>query len=439
MTEQRYIHLDAVGGMAGDMFVAAILDAIPSLRPRVLDDVEAVLPSGCGTPELSPGSSAGLAVLRFGLTAAEPHGTTAPHSPEQVRENEHGHGHGHEHGHGHGHGHGHDHGHPHRNGADCHYPALVRRITEAPLASGTAAEAISILRLLAEAESRVHGVPLEDVHFHEVADWDSLMDVVAAGSIVAALQGTSWTVSPLPRGAGLVRTAHGLLPVPAPATAEILKGFLWRDDGIPGERVTPTGAAILAHLVQIPQIQPGAGRLLSSGTGAGTRTLSGMPNILRALVFGPKGDEPKGDGDAVGVLSFDIDDMTGEEIGLALDNLRAATGVIDVTVGCRQGKKGRPVTDFRLLVHPRAMDAVERLCFLETSTIGLRRRIEGRRCLERIPAERMADGRTLPVKVTLRPDGERTEKVESDALAGHSGLAGRRRLAVLARKEDSQS
>ena len=125
-------------------------------------------------------------------------------------------------------------------------------------------------------------MPVDEVHFHEIGDWDSLMDVMAAGSIAAALEGARWSVSALPRGGGLVRTRHGLLPVPAPATARLLDGFTWRDDGIGGERVTPTGAAILRHLVGAAAARGVVGRLQGTGTGAGTRELPGQPNILRA-------------------------------------------------------------------------------------------------------------------------------------------------------------
>ena len=126
---------------------------------------------------------------------------------------------------------------------------MVGRIRTAALADGSAEQAVAILTLIAGVEAAIHQVPIEDVHFHEIADWDLLLDVVAAGSIAAALPAARWTVSPLPRGGGLVKTQHGLLPVPAPATAALLTGFAWRDDGVGGERVTPTGAAILRHLV----------------------------------------------------------------------------------------------------------------------------------------------------------------------------------------------
>ena len=146
---------------------------------------------------------------------------------------------------------------------------MVERIRSAPLSPGAAVHAVAILTLIAEAEAVIHRVEIDEVHFHEIADWDSLVDVVAAGSIAASLTGANWTVSPLPRGAGLIATRHGLLPVPAPATASILIGYEWRDDGVGGERVTPTGAAILKHLVGQQRRHYVSGRMKAIGAGAG--------------------------------------------------------------------------------------------------------------------------------------------------------------------------
>jgi uncharacterized protein (DUF111 family) len=315
----------------------------------------------------------------------------------------------------------------------------LRLIEGAGMAPGTAEQAVAVLTRLAEAESRVHGVPLAAVHFHEIADWDSLMDVVAAGSIAAALRGCTFSVSALPRGQGLVRTQHGLLAVPAPATVEILKGFRWRDDGIAGERVTPTGAAILAHLVADPASEAGSGILAAVGTGAGTRNLPGMPNVLRALVF-TRQDEARDVGEAseVVVLSFDVDDMTGEEIGVAADRLRQAEGVLDLSIGTRQGKKGRPLSDFRLLVEPAFLRPVSRLCFLETSTIGLRWRREARACLVRGADYLSVAGQTLRCKRSRRPGGRISTKVESDDVAAIAGLIDRRRLTRLVEQEQEE-
>ncbi len=303
------------------------------------------------------------------------------------------------------------------------------RIRTAALAEGSAEQAVAILTLIAGVEAEIHQVPIENVHFHEIADWDSLLDVVAAGSIAAALPGARWTVSPLPRGGGLVKTRHGLLPVPAPATAALLSGFAWRDDGVGGERVTPTGAAILRHLIG-PEDGGSSpvGRLVATGTGAGIRTLPGIPNVLRALVFEAKPVSPSRE--PITILSFEIDDMTGEEVAVAADRLRTVEGVRDLTIGQVYGKKGRMMQSFRLLVQPTWADAVIERCFLETSTIGLRVAEEQRVVLPRQLARVESDGIQIGIKMVER-GGRGTSKAESDDLVADS-LEARRRLKWLA-------
>jgi uncharacterized protein (TIGR00299 family) protein len=388
------IQLDAVGGMAGDMFVAAMMDALPELRDRVLADAAAVLPLGAGAPLLESGVSGGLRCLRFRLAGAS--------FTERT----------------------HDGGH-----AQLSFRGMVARIEGAALVGGTAPQAIAILRHLAEAEAAIHDVPLDEVHFHEIGDWDSLMDVVAAGSIAAALPAARWTVSDLPLGGGTVRTQHGLLPVPAPATARLLQGFTWRDDGIGGERVTPTGAAILRHLV-MKATASSAGRLRASGTGAGTRELPGQANVLRVTVF----DQAPGaalesttETEDILVLSFDIDDMTGEEIGVSADRLRRLAGVRDLVVLSALGKKGRPIHVFRLLLRSEDQAKIAAACFTETSTIGLRWRQERRMVLAREHGTAKLPQSTpaVRVKTAIRPAGD-SRKAESDDLAEIEGLELRR-------------
>jgi pyridinium-3,5-bisthiocarboxylic acid mononucleotide nickel chelatase len=242
--------------------------------------------------------------------------------------------------------------------------------------------------------------------------------VTAAGSVAAALGGARWSVSPLPRGDGLVRTRHGLLPVPAPATARLLEGFTWRDDGIAGERVTPTGAAILRHLVQAPEARVG-GRLRATGTGAGTRELPGQPNILRAALFEDTAERP--DEEDILVLCFEIDDMTAEELGIAADRLRATPGVRELVLVPAIGKKGRPVHTFRLLVEPGQRELVAEACFTETSTIGLRWQAARRAVLPRT----ISDAGSVRVKTVIRPSGP-SRKAENDDLSRIAGLEARR-------------
>jgi hypothetical protein len=409
-----HVHLDAVGGVSGDMIVAALLDARPDLQDRVWADLAAVLPAEAGAPRLENAMTAGLRAIRFRLDGEPPKhdglgsnhagvATALSRAPDNAAAKT-----------------------PRHAGAAGDYRDMRARISRSRLSDGAADRALAILALIAGAEAELHGVPVEEVHFHEIADWDSLADVVAIGSIAAALKDATYSVSDLPRGGGLVSTRHGLLPVPGPATVSLLKGFAWRDDGIPGERVTPTGAAALVHLVGPSPAAFPRGRLTAVGAGAGEREIEGLPNILRALVLDRESAHdatPK----EVAVLSFDVDDMTGEEIAVSAERLRAAPGVLDLTIGMRLGKKGRPVHDFRLLSRIKAIETVAARCLTETSTLGLRWRVESREVLPRNRGVAPTPAGDVRIKCAVRPDGEMSAKVENDDVGGDS-FAARRRL-----------
>ena len=252
----KHIHLQPLGGIAGDMFVAATLDAFPDCREQVFADIATVLPGAVGAARLSDVLRNGIAALHFSLDEKSP---PDPHAH-------------------------HHHAHEHSPVSD--YAGIRRLIERASMSGSTAHHALSILEILGRAESHIHRVALEQVHFHELAAWDSLMDVVAAGSVISALGEATWSISALPLGSGQVRTRHGLLPVPAPATMRILEAYPWRSDDVPGERVTPTGAAIVRYLIPPEHLskQP-EGILRAGGYGAGTKDFPGMANVLRVMVF----------------------------------------------------------------------------------------------------------------------------------------------------------
>jgi uncharacterized protein (TIGR00299 family) protein len=439
VSERLHIHLDVVGGIAGDIFTAGMVDAFPKLKDAVLRNTSAVVPAACGTPVFSEGKSGAIRALRFALPSATgtSHHSHAPVHRHDDHSDDHAHGHHHDAAgsrtgtlHRHDAAAEHHHGHDHGAGS---YRDIVCLIEGADLAPNVRVHALGILRLLAEAEAHIHQVEIGHVHFHEIAGWDSIMDVVAAGTIIAALDGARWSVSSLPLGGGLIQTQHGLLPVPAPATAALLKDFPWRNDGVAGERITPTGAAILKHLIDRPMSQLPEGRLMSTGIGAGTREFEQLPNILRVLVF-EAGEQAESM--VVATINFDVDDMTGEEIQISAERIRQADGVIDVTTGQRTGKKGRIVTSFRVLAQPDRLDDVNPLIFTETSTIGLRWHLEQRACLFRKPhAVPHKDG-VLRVKEVMRPDGSSSRKTESDDVASHAGLEKRRALKAKAERNE---
>ncbi len=385
----RHIHLHPLGGAAGDMFVACLLDAFPEHRAAAVAAAEVMAQVGC---RLVPHGDGALTGSRFVVD-------DAPH----------------------------DHSHIH-----AHWRHIRARLEASPLAPAVRAHAVGIFAVLAEAEGRMHGVPAEAVTFHEVGAADSIADIVAAAAVIEAVGPARWSVASLPLGSGTVQTAHGTMPVPAPATALLLEGFAVHDDGIAGERVTPTGAAILRYL--------GCGTAVSarstlrrSGYGFGTRRLPGLSNCLRALVFEEgHADATPGHHRELAVIGFEVDDQSGEDLATGLERLRAVPGVHDVLQMAAFGKKGRLAVHVQVLAAPDALDAAVEACFRDTTTIGLRTHMVEGRALVRRFATIEVEGRETTVKLVERP-GENgaavvTGKAEADHLRPVASHAARTRL-----------
>ncbi|MCP4307916.1 MAG: LarC family nickel insertion protein, partial [bacterium] len=184
--------------------------------------------------------------------------------------------------------------------------------------------ALGIVGLIAETEAEIHGVPVDDVVLHELGAIDSVADVVGAAHLIEELSPASWSTSPLPVGGGFIDTAHGRLPVPAPATQRLLSNFPFVDDGISGERITPTGAAILRYLDPSFQLPYGVHRSAETGHGFGTRELPGVANVLRARCYVSDGDSISDE--QVAVLEFMVDDQTPEDLAVGLDAVRELSG-----------------------------------------------------------------------------------------------------------------
>lgn len=265
----------------------------------------------------------------------------------------------------------HDH-HTHR-----HYGGIDRMILESALTERARETARRIFRRLAEAEALVHGVAVEQVHFHEVGAVDSIVDIVGTAICLDYLGVERIHASALPLGGGFVETAHGRLPVPAPATAELLRGLEVHTACGNGERVTPTGAAIVAALAEPPGPRP-AMALRRVGCGAGDRDFPDCPNILRAFL----GEAAAGEERNVVVVETNIDDSTGEVLGHVMELLFEA-GALDVFFTPIQMKKNRPAVQLSLLSPPDRLDRLCSLLLTETSAIGLRHYPASRTVLER--------------------------------------------------------
>ena len=375
-------HLDPVGGIAGDMFAAALLDARPDLADGLRATTDALgLPPSVAIA-IDQHRDAALAGLRFNVQAPA------------------------------------DDDHDHVQLAD-----VRERLQAARIAPAVRTRALAIFSLLAEAEGAVHGTDPAEVTFHEVGAWDSTVDIVAAAFLIEALDPARWTCSAIPLGSGRVRCAHGLLPVPAPAVVHLLQGLATHDDGIAGERVTPTGAAILKHLAPAQAPAREAETLVGVGTGFGSRTLPGLSNVLRVLEFAPIA--PAALQEAVAMLRFEIDDQTPEDLALGLDRLRARPGILDVVQWPVYGKKGRMLAAVQVLTEPASLDAALAAVFEETTTLGVRWSHVSRSALARDTAHHGDALGAVRVKRARRPGGAVTAKAELADLAGGGGHAAR--------------
>jgi pyridinium-3,5-bisthiocarboxylic acid mononucleotide nickel chelatase len=260
--------------------------------------------------------------------------------------------------------------------------AILEILEKSSLAAPVKERAAAIFRRLGEAEAKVHDVPVEKVHFHEVGALDAIVDIVGAAIGFQALGIERFACSALNVGSGTVKTAHGMLPVPAPATAELLRGRPTYSSGVERELVTPTGAAIVATLCEefgpLPKMSVAA-----IGYGAATADLPGQPNVMRLLV-GETAERGAAIGTAeeVAVIEANLDDMNPQIYGYFLEKALAA-GALDVFTTAVQMKKNRPGALLTMLCKPENADALMKLVFAETTTFGVRTYRAERRVLPR--------------------------------------------------------
>lgn len=288
----------------------------------------------------------------------------------------------------------------------------IRALVEAAAVPPSVRErADRVFTAIATAEGEIHGVPPDEIHLHEVGAVDAILDVVGGVWGLAELGVAAVHCGPIALGDGTVRAAHGILPVPAPATLKLLEGHRVRP-GPPdsGELVTPTGAALVRVLSSGPP--PREYTPLRSGFGAGTKDFPGRANALRVVLaeITPAGGVGH-DAETLVVLATDIDDMTGEGLSAVAERLRSA-GALDVVLIPTMMKKGRPGTRVEILADAGSAEALEDVLLTESTTIGVRRSSVGRRALPRTRAAVEVLGHTIAVKLVTMPDGSTRGKPE---------------------------
>lgn len=282
-----------------------------------------------------------------------------------------------------------------------HYPDIVKIIEKNGLKPEVKEIALNVFRLIADAEAEAHGVPLEKVHFHEVGAVDSIVDVVGAAVGFVELGIREVYSSPVNVGSGTVKTDHGVLPVPAPATAHILRGISTYADGPQMELTTPTGAAILKAMAKTFGGQP-AMNVTAVGMGAGTRDFPGRPNILRIFLGDKNGSSVLEE--RLIEISTNIDDMNPQIYPLIAEKLFTA-GALDVTFIPAVMKKGRPATLIEVLCAPDKSEEAQRILFADTTTLGVRIREVTRVCLPRQIRKVATEYGEIEVKMATLPDG----------------------------------
>ncbi|GGG00003.1 nickel pincer cofactor biosynthesis protein LarC [Paenibacillus abyssi] len=394
----KLLYLDCISGIAGDMTLAALIDAgadidyiLRHLRRLPFDPFEMDI-----KPVMKKGISAKQVLLSFDLGHHKNHSNQDNvhthdlhdhhhnHDDDDHRHehfDEHGHSHGEHHGHGdhhhsrgdHQHGHGdHHHEHGHRKAAD-----IIKGIENSKLPERVKSRSIRIFQAIAEAEGKIHGISPEEVHFHEVGAMDSIIDIIGVCLALESLDVDTVTASPVPTGSGKLRMAHGLYPIPAPATAELLRGIPLARLEAQGELTTPTGAGILKALAAEFGALP-EGVIDTIGYGAGNKEFD-HPNVLRCIVMKAHGDDER---ENVVVMEAHLDDCTGEMMGYTMERLLEA-GALDVFFTPIHMKKNRPGVLITVLTKPEIEASCEQLLLTETTTLGVRRSQWTRRILGR--------------------------------------------------------
>jgi len=386
-------------GAAGDMLTAALLELLPD-GDAFLQEINALgLPGVCVKRE--PSVKCGITGTHVSVTV---HGEEEE-SLDHYHDHNHGHDHGHHHDYEHNHDHGphHDHEHKHAHGHDpdhkhaCHHHSsladIQRIVGHLALPEPVREDVLAVYGLIADAESHAHGVPVTEIHFHEVGTMDAIADITAVCLLMHRLAPDQVIASPVHVGSGQVHCAHGILPVPAPATAHILRDVPVFGGGIPSELCTPTGAALLKHFVTAFGDMP-LMRVHAIGYGMGKKDFEAA-NCLRAML-----GETESKTDAILELSCNVDDMTAEQIGFAMERLLEG-GALDVYTVPIGMKKSRPGTLIRVMCTSPNREKLLHLIFKHTTTIGIREAALQRHTMDRT------------TEVVQTPYGELRRKVSS--------------------------
>ncbi|MCL2426531.1 MAG: nickel pincer cofactor biosynthesis protein LarC [Oscillospiraceae bacterium] len=404
----KTLYFECGMGAAGDMLMAALLE----LHDTPDDFIQRL--GEIGIPDVTVNAKPSVKCGITGTHVTVKVGGREEASHDQHHGDDHNHGHHHEHDHGHSHNHHkhshehNDHAHTHSHNHDTHehshehddhshgsYSNIEHMINHLNVSDNVKKNALGVYKLLAEAESRAHGVPVNQIHFHEVGEMDAVTDIVGVCMLIEELAPEKILCSAINVGSGYVRCSHGILPVPAPATATILKGVPTYSDQIKGELCTPTGAAILKHFARDYCTMP---MLTVSGIGYGMGKKDfAKANCVRAFI----GESIDTDGinESVVELVCNLDDMTAEAIAYA-QQLLLDEGALDVYTTPIGMKKGRAGLSFTCMCHTSDKDKMLPLIFKHTTTLGIREYVNRRYVLQKKHSEVQSKFGAVKVKTS---------------------------------------
>jgi uncharacterized protein (TIGR00299 family) protein len=392
----KTLYLDIFSGISGDMFIGALIDL--GVDPRKLGRELSKLKLDEYHLHISQQERQGIAGVKFEVNLEHDHEAHEhhDHGPECDHHHEHEQkpaGHNHEHEHAPGHHHSHEPGHDHDHDDSRNFTEIKQLITESKLSPWVKRKSLAVFQRIADAEGKIHGMPAEAVHFHEVGAVDSIVDIVGACVGLELLGKPRVLAASVTEGVGWIRCAHGRFPIPAPATLAILgaRGIGVTQCDEPHELVTPTGAALLAELVE--EFGPMEGIVAERiGFGLGTRENKTRPNVLRAIL-GNATKSAKSNAskrqpaldweiDRIAVLETNLDDISGEVLGNFIEQALVA-GALDVFHTPIQLKKNRPGVLLTVLCAESEADRFSEMLLRETSAFGVRRTLAERRKLRR--------------------------------------------------------
>lgn len=395
------IYIEAFSGLSGNMFLSAFCELLDDYE--ILKNLPQQLHLPDGKIEIEKVNKNGISCNYIEvIDLNEQHGHSHDHGHEHNHSHEHTDDHTHNHSHDHeNHEHSNDHGHIHDHGNHRHLRDIQKIIDNAHISDNAKKIAHEIFLIIGKAESKIHDMPLETIHFHEISGVDSIVDIVGNAVLIDKLNISKVMCTPVCTGFGMVKTQHGMLPVPAPATAEILKGIPIYPGDEKGEKVTPTGAAILKYLNPVFE-ESNNYTPEKIAYGPGKKDFI-QPNVVRISLLEESNEIQK---NSYVQMETSIDDMSPEYLGTFFQEGLLKSGAIDFSISQELMKKGRFGSILKIILRTEKVESVSNYLFENTSTIGIRYFDIQRLELARVLSKKDTPFGTIQVKESTTPSGD---------------------------------